>query len=310
MDINIIIQKLIMLFIPISFGYACRKANYFGSSYAKHFSRLMTEITVPALLFSSIVLEESSGRLGEIITVLLASIAIFFTFSLISIILPKIFHIKKADIGIYKFFTVFNNNAFMGFPVLAAILGTKALFYGALYNIINNVFIFTIGLYFIGLSSKQPTKFNLKKLLNTVNCSIFLALIIFFIKIPIPEVIISSTKLVGDITTPLSMIIIGISLAEVKFLEIFTSLKLYIMSILKMVIFPLLLWLVLKNIISFNELLINSLVIISAMPGAAIAVTLATQYDANQELASKYILLSTILSIITIPFVVAIITHI
>lgn len=308
MDINIILQKLVLLFIPIIFGFLCRKVGFFDKQANKYFAKLMTEITVPALLFSSITAEKSANKLPEIMIVLIASLLIFVGFSLLSILTPKVFFAKGREIGIYKFLTVFNNNAFMGFPVLVSILGAKALFYGAIYNIVNNIFAFTIGLYFIGQSAKVKTKFSFKKMINTVNISILVALIIFFVRIPLPDIITSSTKMVGDITTPLSMIILGVSLAEVRFIELFTDYKLYIFSVLKMIVFPIIIWFILKRFVTGMDLLLNSIIIISAMPGAAICVTLATQYEANPQFASKYVLLSTLLSLITIPLVIYITT--
>ncbi len=308
MYVNVLIQKMIMLCIPIAIGYICRKKDIFHERANIAFSKLMTEVTMPCLIFYSIACQEAIGSKLYSLNILAIGSICFIILILAATFTDKLYGAKKEEKGIIKFITVFNNCTFMGLPILNAVLGNIGTFYIAIFNIVNNIMVFTIGLYYIGLSANKMGKFTLKLLINTGNIATILGLIFYYLDIKPFIVIQDTTSMIGNMTTPLSMIVLGVSLAEMNVLDIIKSYKLYIFALIKMIAFPLFIFILLRFTGIADKNLILGFTLISAMPGASVTVTLANQYDANPHLASKYMLLSTIISIITIPTVVYIVS--
>lgn len=301
MYVEILIKKLLVLLIPIIIGYYCRKINLFHERANIAFSKLMTEVSMPCLIFFSIAAQENVGSKYDSLIILALAFVSLGAFIIVAIFSDKLYGANKDEIGIIKFITVFNNCSFMGLPILVAVLNKVGVFYIAIFNIANSLLVFTIGLYYIGLSAKNMARFSFKMLINSGNIATIIALLLYYLDIKPFSIISETTNMLGSMTTPLSMIVLGVSLSEMNIKEIITEYKLYIFAIVKMLIMPTLLLFGLKFAGLNNHNLLLGISLISAMPGASITVTLANQYDCNPHLASKYMFISTILSLITIP---------
>lgn len=307
MYLTLLIQKMFIIFIPVLIGFYCRKTHLFNDNSNKSFSKLMTEITLPCLIFYSVACQSDKYPKNEFINILGISLLLYAFLILISVISSKLYFANKDEIGIIKFVTVFNNCTFMGLPILSALLGDIAVFYIAIFNIVNSLLVFTIGLYFIGLSASNMQNFSLKLLINSGNIMTIISVILFCLNINPHIILRGASEMIGNMTTPLSMIVLGISLYDIKVKEFFEDYKLYVFAIIKLIVIPIVIYLFLMFIKIENKNLLIAITVLSGMPGASITVTLANQYDSNPKLASKYVLLSTILSIITLPLLVYII---
>ena len=189
----------------------------------------------------------------------------------------------------------------MGFPVIQSIFGEGAIFYAAIFNMIFNFMNFSLGIRL--MSDKRKGSFSVKKFLRPGIFGAIFALIIFFTGITLPSPLVDSMKNLGDTTSPLAMIVIGMSLAEIPFKSVFTEIRLYPYTLIKQVIIPILSWYVLRNIIS-NELILGITVIVIAMPVATSAVLFSSEYDGNTNLATKSVFITTLASLVTIPVIV------
>lgn len=301
MYVEILIKKLLVLLIPIAMGYYCRRVDVFHDRANIAFSKLMTEVSMPCLIFYSIACQDNVGSKSDSIIILGLAFVSFLLFIIIAFFSDKLYRAKSDEVGIIKFITVFNNCTFMGLPILVAVLDQVGVFYIAIFNIANSLLVFTVGLYYIGLSAKNMAKFSFRLLINSGNIATIISLILYYFDIRPFQILTETTSMVGNMTTPLSMIVLGVSLADMNIKEIITEYKLYIFAVIKMLVLPILLIVILKLFGLHDHNLLLGISLISAMPGASITVTLANQYDCNPHLASKYMFLSTIISLLTIP---------
>ena len=220
-------------------------------------------------------------------------------------VMLKTMHIVKARQGVYMFMLIFSNVGFMGIPILQAACGengTTAVFYAAVLNIFFNLAVFTYGVIMIGYGDTVQTTLKLKSLLSPgIICS-FLALIIYALDIHFPTTIESVISTVGNLTSPLAMLLVGSTLASIKLREVFNVWRIYVFSFIKQFILPILLYPVFRMFIG-NDLLFNVMFIEFLMPVANISLMLATEYDLDYKFVSKTIFISTAMSLISVPVV-------
>ncbi|WP_392486468.1 AEC family transporter [Haloimpatiens sp. FM7315] len=301
MENNSVINQVIILFIIIILGYYSRKRGILNKEINKGLSNLLLRVTLPFMIIASFNYKFSPELLHNIKKIFIYSLIIH----MVLIPLSKVFYYKypkdndKKDI--LRFITVFSNSGFMGYPVLGSLYGKVGILYASIFNIPFNILSWTFGLM---LFTKSDNSKNIKKIItNPGIISVFIGIFFFTFSIKLPYVIQNSLELVGSITVPISMIIIGSMLAEVKIKEVFREKSIYYVSFVRLFLIPAITYIIL-SLIKADKLLINIAVIVEAMPAAAICSIFAESYDKNPEFASKGVFITTLLSVITIPIVI------
>lgn len=297
-------MQMIQLFLVISIGYILFKIKILDVDFNKKLTTLLLSVTTPALIVSSVLTTTDYLPIKDILFVFLVGIIIYIALPIIGFIIVKIMRVPMPQQGLYIFMTVFSNIGFMGFPVMKAIFGNDAIFYTAIFNMIFNLLVFTVGTGIMGYGTDRKTKINPKDLLSPGVVASLIALLIYFVQLKFPDVIVSTVTMIGDITTPMAMLIIGSTLANIPIKEVFGELRLYPYTLIKQVILPILAYPILSLFIKDSLILGVTLIMIS-MPVANTAVLFATEYDGDVSLAAKSVFMTTLLSIITIPLIVA-----
>jgi malate permease and related proteins len=293
-----VFNQVLIIFIIIVVGFICRKLRIIEPEMNKSLSSLIINITMPCAIITSFNQELPTGALFEAGKMFVLAMSIY----LFSIFLGMLlFH--KYEIGTKKimwFTTVFSNCGFMGLPVLESVFGKMGLFYGAVYVVVCSLFTWSFGqILFSGERDMQAIR---NSLLNPCNVAVYIGILMLIFLIKLPFAVTKVIDMIGSVTTPLAMIVIGSALAEVEFKAIFSDVKLYYGNLIRLVILPVLTFVVLKNIGVTGYLLgVSSLT--TAMPAAANMVMLAEKFDGDAGLASRMVFLSTVLSVITIPLV-------
>jgi len=286
-------------------GIYGRKKNIINNTSNKGLTDILLKITLPMMIISSFIRYSYSDELvSNMIKVFIYSMVIHLLLILISKILFIKFEKNKSDI--LKFATIFSNSGFMGFPVLQSALGSLGVLYGSVFNIPFYIFVWTYG---ISLFTNKNEKNLFKKIfLNPGIICVFIGLIIFLFSIKIPNVLSDSIKLIGDVTTPISMMIIGYMISGVEFKEIFKEKSVYYVSLVRLIIAPTLTYLLLK-LIGANSMLINVAIIIEAMPVAAVCAIYAENNDKESSYASLIVFVTTLLSLVTIPSILVLVNR-
>lgn len=167
-----------------------------------------------------------------------------------------------------------------------------------------NLFVFTGGVMIMNYGTGQKVKLDPKNLLSPGVVASLVALLIYFTGIHVPHVLASTITMVGDITTPMAMLLIGSTLANIPLKEVFSELRIYPYTIIKQVIVPIIAYPILNMFIS-DPLILGITLIMISMPVANSAVLFATEYDGDISLAAKTVFMTTLLSVVTIPLIVA-----
>lgn len=300
---QVIINQMMQLFLLISLGYALFKMKLLDEESNKSFTTLLLSVTSPALIISAVISTEVTASKDIVYFTFLLATILFVCMPIVAFIVLKLCRIPKCEMGLFLFMTVFSNIGFMGFPVLQSIFGIEAIFYGAIFNLMFNLFMFSIGKLMIGYGVESDIDFSLKSMLSPGVVASLIALFIYFTHIRFPIVIHDTIILVGSITAPIAMILIGSTLAMMPLKEVFNDWRIYVYTLVRQLFIPIVLYPLLKMCIDF-ELLLGVMFIVIAMPVGNSAILFATRYEVDVQLAAKTVFLTTFVSIFTIPLLV------
>ncbi|SDY66787.1 hypothetical protein SAMN05660462_00603 [Proteiniborus ethanoligenes] len=306
-----VLTQTMILFMLILIGFAIKKKNVVTDQMLKDLSGLIMNITLPALIMTSMSYKFSMDMFNNAVMIFGYG-AISYAFAIIfAFVFNKIFKTEEPEKGVYSFLIVFPNTAFMGFPILNAIYGETGIFYGAVYNILFNIIMWTLGVKYLTAHSKLKDRKEsmLKDFLNPGMVSIFIGILFFLAPFEIPEIINSPLKLLGDTTTPLAMLVSGGMLANIKGTEVLKNKKLYIVTVLRLLTMPILM-LFLLSMLPMPEIIRGALVVLSGMPSAMNTAIFATKYNSNSKLASQGVFITTLLNMISAPLIIYLLTKI
>ena len=291
--------QMAVLFIVMAIGYVAYKFKILTNESNKLISKLVINIAMPCTILNSILSGETTATGRDAAVFMLMAVILFALFFLVSAPLPQLLRTDKGDRGLFRFMVVFGNVGFMGFPIIQSIFGTGAVFYVTIFNIVFSVLCFSVGIIMV---SGKSDNFNPLLFINPTMVASVLTVILFYTKLPIPPVLSQAVNLVGQLTTPSAMLVIGSTLAVIPLKEVFSELRIYPLAVVKLLVIPVLSWLVLRLFIA-DPLILGILIVLSAMPTASNATMLSMEYGGNEELASKGIFLTTLLSVATLPLI-------
>ena len=296
MDLTVIINKVISLFLIMIIGVYGSKKKIITPMINKGLTNILLEITLPCLVISSFIFDMDNQLKNNIIKCFIYSPIVLITTTFISYI--ALFPIKSDKKIIMQFANVFSNCGFIGFPIIYSIFGGEGVIYASIFNMFFTIALWTYG---IILFNGNIEKKDLKKVfLNPSIIAVIIGLIILIFNISIPEVVYSTLDLVGGVTSPLSMIIIGVILGNSNILNYLRDYTIYYSSILKLLVLSVVL-IIISKIINDNSIVVKTLTIITAMPAAAMTSILAEKFDKEKEYSAVIIFITTLFSLITFP---------
>lgn len=291
---------MVVLFIIVVLGYVACKLGYMGDKFDKKLSSIVVDITCPLLVLSSVMGDELPDR-----TLILPLLGVGFLTYIILLVfgfgVPRLISKNHDDQGMIGFALMFANVGFIGYPIVASIFGPKAVFYAALLNVPNTFFIFTAGVMLVK-GEYSIRQFNPKVLLSPALIGAFIAALLVAFGVHTPEMIARPITMVGNITVPAALMIIGSSMARLPLREIIGSGKVYATSFLRLVIVPLSVYFLFR-LCGVNTLINNINTVVIAMPVASFGTMFCMKYGRNPSLMTEATFITTLFSIITIPLI-------
>jgi len=306
-----IIYNVGILFIMMIPGVLLKKCRLCSDGFGKGISNLVLYIAQPALVFLAYLKEFSGEVLINSLVVLLLSVVAHLIFLISLLFFKKEVEDRRRML---RFASIFSNAAFMGIPLITAVLGAEYTIYASIYNITFNMFLWTLGVHICtdgntlddGTVLKSQASIK-KALFHPVTLAAALGLVFFVAPIHtyIPEIITESLQMVANLVAPLSMLVLGLRIADIDFKNFFNDKNLYTFLVLRHIALPALVFLATLGIkalgVPVSYEVFNVVVIMAAAPAASSATMFAEKYDCDAAYVSKVVALSTILSILTMP---------
>jgi len=283
-------------------GFIAGKVKVLSPETVRGLSRFIVDFTLPALIIVSMQKPFSLGLRDEAFRVLGISVAVYATALPLAFLWARLIHAHGPERGVHEFAASFSNVAFMGFPIMAALFGKDSLFAVSIYNIPFQLLVFSVGIIMIMRGKEDSARLPLRTLISPGILAAVIGFAFFLGSVRIPKLLFSALSILGDITTPLSMAVIGAILARMKIRSVFGNPRVYLTSLYRLVLHPLAIWIVLSAVGMKGQSLAVP-VVIASMPVAANATLLADVYGGDAQSASSLVFVSTIASLATIPLI-------
>lgn len=303
MNIMTVLEQVGMLGFIMLIGFTVAKTGYIDVKIKDAISKLIVNLVLPCLIISSISEKELEAQL-------LGDLAIVFVMSLICITIlfgtgvltAKLLKIPDSTATVHKLLATLGNVIFVGYPILVAMYGEMGFFYAIIYWLLNDLFLWTVGVVMLSGNNQEKNGGFIKKMLNPNTISFAIAILMFVSGIKLPPIIHSAISGIGGLTTPLSMIFVGMALATVDVRGMMKKWWVIIIAPVKLIIMPIV-FIHFFRIFDIKEILVGVVVLEAAMPTQTVLTILANENKADSDYAAVGLFITTVLSLVTLPAV-------
>ncbi len=306
MEYSIILQNLLIILAMIAVGFVAGKVHLIPHRASADFTTLLMQVALPCMIFMSMQRPFEMAMLRDSVTALGLCFVLVLLFLGGSCLLSGKLGMERICRGTWSFCVTFGNSGFMGFPLIRAIFGNDGLFVAAVMGIAYLGIEYTICIRMMTHFSSQAEaeSANWKKiLLGNTNIALVLGLFFFVTQLPVPETVQTVVSSFANITTPLSMFLIGLSLSEGKLLSVFRNRNAVSCSAMRLLGVPVITACILR-LLPFTSDLVKGVILLSfAMPCPSLGMIFSQEYGGDVNLASSSIFLSSVCCIATIPLV-------
>ena len=308
LDFFVVMANLVSLFALIAVGYLAVRLKVIKPEASAHFSVFLLKITLPCTIFISLAQKEyDPSFVHDSIIIIIAGFIAYLGMLYIGRVLAKPFGVPEGCRGVWAFTCSYNNCGFMGFPIALALLGPEGLALAVMLNIPFNATAYSLGVMEIARDTPnhKAEGLDIKSIIfNGINASIVLSLIFYFGRLGVPEIIATPITYLSNITTPISMVLIGMALAHSHGLDVLTDKSAWLSSLMRLIVFPVMICLILRGFPLGSNPMVNAVfILIMAMPAASVTAVLCEVYHGNMEFAAKVMFIQNILCMVTIPVI-------
>ena len=297
-------EVMMTLVALVVVGYVAGKLGYLGGDFDRQLSSVVINITCPALILSSAMTGELPDR-RYILPLLLISTLTYILLTAAGFWLPRLLTKRRDDEGAIGFALMFGNVGFMGYPVVASIFGPEAVFYAAVLNVVNTFAVFTLGTILItGRNEVEGERFQKKVLYSTPMLAAYLTMAIVALEIDnIPAVVSQPLSMLGAITVPAALLIIGSSMSHLSLRTMLGNRTVYATTLLRLVLLPVGVH-YLMRLVGFDPFVVNINTLVIAMPVATYGTILCLKYKKDTTMITEVTFVTTLLAMVSIPLLV------
>lgn len=291
-----VISQVIVLFLVMFCGFASSRFHLISDEGVSGLNKMVVYFSLPCLTIAKLQTDVEPELVRDLAAIFfLAGAAI-----MICGLLGRFVFFRgeePARRAVLSSMCFFSNAGYMGYPVLTAAFGPEKLIYGVLY-----VAMFNILNWSVGVVLYDPSKLSLKKLIRVPSLvASLVGILLFAFRIRLPGVVVSAMDMMGNMTTPLALFVVGVRLTQVRLGDLRDA-KLLFACALRLLAFPVATWAVLR-LLGFSGMVLAVMTLYTAMPTATAVAIQAETYGGDRALASRCVAVSTLLSILTIPLI-------
>lgn len=292
-DLITVVGQVLTLFLMMGIGFVFTKLKWFSVETSGQCTKLILYVVGPCIIITKLQIEATAQVVH---TMLMAALGMALTYVVMIPVMQLFFRKEDPDTRVVRRFgVVYANNSFMGLPLLAGVLGEEALLFGVISMLVFFIFQWTHGVLVMG------GKLNVRSLvLNPGIIGIVIGVLLFALGISLPSPVYNAMDFMGDLNTPLAMVIIGGQMARSDILGVLKKPKLYLTAALKLVLAPAITCLLVLPL-HLEPLSFCAVIVLAACPTAGVTAMFAQMFKRDEETAAQMVTLSTLLSIITLP---------
>lgn len=308
MNVVVVVQQMLVLLVMMLIGYIAFRVKWLDGNACSKISKIVVNILNPCMMINGVLGKEAHLEGSMLFQTLLLVVVYFGLLIFLSLPVASALNLKKEHYNLYRLMTIFSNIGFMGIPVITSIYGKEAMLLIALYNLGYNLLIYTYGMHLASKSAQIESgveteeKGPWRQLFNPGVIACIVTILIFVSGISMPDSVCTFFDYLGNSVVPLSMMLIGASVAQGGRKEFFLDKKMYAFMAVKMLAIPIAAALFLK-LLPWPALVEGVFILMLAMPVGSIVVMVAAEKGADALECTKGNILTTLASVITIPIV-------
>lgn len=298
--VSLLISQIIIMFLYMIFGFVLFKGKKISKEGSANMATLLVWLIIPVVVVKSFCVEPTQER----IVGLLLSIAAAIVAQGLSMLVSHLFFKKRP---IDNFAAAFSNAGFIGIPLVKATVGDEAVFYIAFFVAILNILQWVYG---VAVITQKKMTISKSTLVHPLILGTVLGLVLFFTGLgaKLPTVVMNTLSGISALNAPLAMLIMGVYLAQADMKTLWTDKHLYLLSLVRLVLIPLLtlvvFWIMQQWIPALNSTIVMALLIAAIAPVGANVAVYAQLHNKDYVYASKTVVLSTLLSLVSMPLIV------
>lgn len=296
-----VLEEMLVILFAIAAGYVANHLGYLGGETDQKLSKLILNITMPAMIVAAVITGEELPEISVILSILEVGVVFYVLEFALVLTVPKLLPGTAGERGVYRYTLAFPNVGFIGYPVAVALYGDGALFYAAILALPFNLLSYSLG----PLMLAGAARFRWRQLLSPCIVASVLGLVLALTRLRPPAIVGEMLDFVGDITVPLSLLVVGSLLAHMSPGKVLRSPKLWVLSVLRLLVMPALLCLVLRGM-HIEAMVLGIAVSQMGMPVAVNGTLLSMEYGGDTEVMAQVTFLTTLGAIITIPVLAAV----
>ncbi len=302
--ITLILYEILIIFTFTAVGFFAYKVKFLTTASTEHLTKLMINIACPCMLITSITSNQVTDSMLRAVAQMLIGTAVFFLAGIfVASAFLKWIGVPKVDSGVYNMMITTQNSGFMGFPLAKGIFGSQGLFFMVLSNLVMNIYMYTVGLLQINMGGKKEKrhwKQSLKALCNPCSVAAAIGLVLLLLHVELPPFAKEIMEPLGDITIPVSMVVLGVQMGSSQFSQIIKNKKLALVTFVSLVIWPALTFLAV-NWLPLYQYVKIIMVYVAGLPSMVMLVSLAEDEGQNAKAAAEGVTYSTVCSMLTLP---------
>lgn len=292
-------NQIIIMFILIMVGMISYKLKLINNETNKKLADLVLLLVNPVVIVISFQRKFEASLLSG----LLISFVLAVATHMVAILLSRIILRKKGEeLAIERFAIIYSNCGFIGIPLVNGIFGSEGVFYLTAYMTVFNLVVWTHGM--VSMSGEYNKKTIGKAILSPSVLATFLGFFLFILRITLPEIVIRSAGYIGDMNTPLAMMVAGATISQTNMFKAFKKVRVIYITIIKQLVIPIGMLFIFR-LFPIPDIVIQTSILACTCPTAVTISLFALRYDKNYLYASELFAVTTILSLITIPLVMA-----
>lgn len=303
MTIITVFFQMLALLIMIGAGWFMIKKGMLDAHTNTQMSRMIVNVFNPMLIISSAASSVGLIPLDTMGLVCLIAVAMFAILIAAGMVLSPFFDKRADQRKIYQMMFVFSNLGFIGIPVVSSILGAEYVVYVTEFLVIYTIVFYTYG---VALMDGKFQPSSLKTMINPGMVSGLAALLLILLNVQLPGFLMTAVTYLGNVTSPMALVAVGFALASTDPRRIFCQPKLYVFSVVKLLVLPLLM-LPLLRLATDDTALISVCMVMFGMPIGNMPLILGNQKGIDGSTCSAAIILTTILCVFTIPVLLALV---
>ena len=301
MELSTLLGKMLVFAVLMLIGYLMARRGVIGPAFTRTASSLVLNVFMVGTILNSMISTGAERDLSNLPEIILMTFMMTLIGYATAWIVTRLVRIEPANAPSFEILMGVGNSMFIALPIAGALYGAYAVFIVSLSCIPFNVFLYSYGVWRI--RGTESGKLRVKDMFSIPLIATLLGLLILVLDLSVPKVIVDIFSSLSGATMPMSMMVIGASLGSVSLLDAFRNTKLAILSAVRLILIPILTW-VICRFLTDDPVLLMTCMIIAASPSAVIVSVIAIQYGRDGVFASEAVQHSTICSIVTIPLLI------